>query len=87
MRDKPINSSYNWVLKNNLFPLNKTIAKDPFTYIGMINIYKVDISQQTHNKVKPLILYTIERYLLIEVYRKSKHLIGILEVTKKKKII
>jgi len=25
-----------------LFPLNRTIIKDPFTSIGMIDIYKVD---------------------------------------------
>ena len=25
-----------------LFPLNKTIIKEPFTSIGMIDIYKVD---------------------------------------------
>ncbi len=39
---KPINASYNWVLKIALFPLNRTIVKDSFISIGMIDIYKVD---------------------------------------------
>ena len=48
---KPIDLIYNWVLKIRLFPLNRTIIKEPFTSIGMIDIYKVDTFESNWQQI------------------------------------
>ena len=44
VRDKPTNSSYNWVLKNNLFPLNGSTQFWRFKVINIIDFFEVAIS-------------------------------------------
>ena len=52
---------------SNLLISHKDSQKTPSLLLVRLTSIKLMLSQQTRNKLQPIILYTFERYLLIEV--------------------